>query len=92
MELNDIIEKFGFSPKGVGIRHRGYWIVDAIEDEEEYVGAKIGYLVVSARDGMDNIIDEDAFSKPNYVGNVEDESDMTYRYYYFSPLPATSGE
>jgi hypothetical protein len=30
MELEDVITKFGVNPTTVGLRHRGWWIVDKI--------------------------------------------------------------
>lgn len=86
MEIEQIIEKFGVNPKKIGNRYRGHWIVDKVDDEEEYGGAKIGYLCVKARDGGSNVIDIDSLKIPNCVGTSQDNWDCTYQYYYFKPL------
>ncbi|HEY8341535.1 MAG TPA: hypothetical protein VIK75_00795 [Calditerricola sp.] len=77
--------RFGFDPEEIGVRHRGWWIVERIEDEEQYAGAQIGDLCVKTRDG--EYLDDEALKKPNYRGVAWDTFDPTYVYYYFSPLP-----
>ena len=86
MEKEEIIKKFGFDPIRVGLRHRGYWIIEKIEDEEIQGHAEIGYLCVKARDGGGNEIDTEAFKIGNCVGTAEDGFDETYRYYYYKPI------
>lgn len=76
--------RFGFDPEEIGVRHRGWWIVERIEEEEECAGAQIGDLCVKARDGEE--LSEEARSKPNYRGVAWDSVDPTYVYYYFAPL------
>lgn len=86
LDKDEVFEKFGFQPNAVGLRNRGWWIVEKIEDEESAGGASIGDLCVKARDGASNPMDMHAFKIPNCVGTAEDGFDCTYRYYYFSPL------
>lgn len=86
MEKEEIIKLFGINPDTIGLRNRGYWIIDSIDDEERYGNADIGYLCVKARDGGGNPMDIDAIKIPNCVGTSEDGFDCTYRYYYFKPL------
>jgi len=82
----DIKNKFGLDPENIGLRHRGYWIVKEIEDEEENAGAEIGDLCIKARDGGYNSIDNNAFNYSNFRGTTQDFFDSTYRYYYYKPL------
>lgn len=86
MELDEAIAKFGFDPRTVGNRHRGWWIVAEIDSEEEQGNAQIGDLCVKARDGASNPIDPDAFRVGKCVGSSQDGFDCTYRYYYYRPL------
>jgi len=85
-EIQDIIDKFGVNPNSVGNRPRSFWIIDKIEDEEEYGNAQIGDLCVKTRDGASNPIDPEAFKIGNCVGSSEDGFDCTYRYYYYKAL------
>ena len=84
--------KFGFDPNTIGLRFRGWWIVDTIEEEEELGNAQIGYLCVKARDGAYNRVDAKACQHPNFVGTSEGGFDRTYRYYYYKPLEEISSE
>ena len=83
---DDVIARFGFDPESVGIRHRGFWIVCKIEDEESEACAQIGDLCVKARDGGGNPPDCTASRFPNYRGTSCDGFDCTYRYYFYAPL------
>lgn len=87
LKIEKIIEKFGVNPETIGLKHRGYWIVTEVEEEEEYGNAKIGYLCVKTRDGGSNPMDMNVLKIPNCVGTSEDGFDCTYRYYYFEPKP-----
>lgn len=80
------VQVFGVDPETIGLRYRGWWILDEIEDEESAGNAQIGFLAVRARDGGGNSVDMDALKLPNCVGTAQDTFDCTYRYYYFSPL------
>lgn len=87
--VDDVIKRFGFDPTRIGLRHRSWWIVSEIEDEEERGGAQIGDLCVKARDGGLNPIDTNAFRSGNCVGSACDGFDQTYRYYYYRALTHT---
>ena len=82
----EVEAKYGFDPETIGLRHRGWFIVEVIEDEENQAGAEIGDLAVRTRDGGYNAPDPAAFRKANYRGTACDGFDMTYRYYYYKPL------
>lgn len=82
----DAIARFGFNPECVGERHRGFWIVDRVEDEEESAGASLGDLCIKARDGSGNPPDCNAGSFGRYIGTAEDGFDSTYRYYYYRAI------
>ena len=83
---------YGFNPETVGIRHRGWWIVEQLDEDEIDAGAKIGDLCVKSRDGGSNPPDMDAGAKGLYRGTVCDAFDYTYRYYYYAPIKeATNG-
>ena len=86
MEKENAIETFGFDPEQVGLRNRGWWIVDGIGEREETAGAQVGDLCVYTRDGASNPPDPEAFRKENYRGTAQDDFDCTFRYYYFKPL------
>ena len=86
METSDVNRIYGFDPMDIGLRHRYWWIVEVLDEEDRIAGAKVGDLCVKARDGASNPPDPNAFKKPNYRGTVQDEFDCTYRYYYFAPL------
>jgi hypothetical protein len=86
MTKEEAIEIFGVNPEAVGHRYRGWWIVEAIDSEEETGNAKLGYLCVKTRDGGGNPVSADAFKVGNCVGSSEDWFDRTYRYYYYAPL------
>ena len=77
---------YGITPSHIGIRHRGWWIVEEIESEEEAAGAHIGDLCVKSRDGGSNPPDCSVGGALNYMGTIEDFFDCTYRYYYFRPI------
>lgn len=80
--------KFGVNPTTIGNRHRGWWIVDKVDEEEEHGNAMAGDLCVKARDGASNPIDPDAFRVGKCVGSAQDGFDCTYRYYYYRALDA----
>jgi len=82
IKIRDI---FGLDPTKIGIRHRGFWIIDEPDPYSNY--EKKGYLCVEARDGASNSPDCSVGLYPNYVGTEEDSFDRTYRYYYFKPSP-----
>lgn len=90
MTKEEAIEVFGFDPTTVGYRHRGWWVVEEVEFEEECGNAQVGDLCVKARDGGSNPIDPNAFRVGNCVGSSTDGFDSTYRYYYYRPLSARS--
>ena len=95
MEINNIINIFGFDPETIGLRHRSWWILSELSelDEEDInAGAKIGYLIVKARDGSSNPIDVNALKLSNFHNTICDDIDSTYRYYYFKPLPEVGDE
>ncbi len=89
MEIN-YQKQFGIDPKSIGARYREHGIVESIDSEEACAGAEIGDLIVRTRDNGIDYIDTDALALPNYRGTSTDSFDCTYRYYYFSPLPAVS--
>lgn len=82
-EIKDMIKIYGINPKKIGKRNRCWAIVDKIEEEEEYAGAKIGDLRIRTRDGGYNPIDDKALRIKNFVGTANDSFDCTYRYYYY---------
>lgn len=86
MDEQTVIETFGLKPTSIGLRHRGWWIVDEIESEEETAGAQLGDLCVKTRDGGSNPIDMEALKRDNCVGSAQDGFDYTYRYYYFRAI------
>lgn len=86
ISLDQVRGQFGLDPETIGLRHRGWWIVAEVEDEEKQGNAKVGYLCVIARDGGGNPVDVEAFRHPNCVGSATDGFDYTFRYYYFRPL------
>ena len=86
MTKENVIKMFGVDPENVGKRHRGWWIVEEIENEEKCAGAEIGDLCVKTRDGASNPIDPNAFKVGNCIGSQEDGFDCTYRYYYYRKL------
>lgn len=90
--LDEIQTRFGINPEAVGYRPRGWWIVERIDDEEEYANAQLGDLCVKTRDGGSNPIDPDAFRVGNCVGSSCDGWDETYRYYYYRELVAPKKE
>ena len=85
-EIEEIKEKFGFDPREVGNRHRGFWIIEEIEEEEAMVGAGIGDLCIKTRDGGGNPPDCNAGNYGNYIGTSQDGFDLTYRYYYYREM------
>lgn len=90
--VEDVVERFGVNPEGVGNRPRGWWIVEEVEDEEEQGNALVGDLCVKTRDGGSNPIDPDAFRQGHCVGSSCDGFDCTYRYYYYRALPTPPKE
>lgn len=89
MTIDEVKAKFGIDPDNTGNRPRGWWIVDKIDEEEEYGNAQIGDLCVKTRDGGSNPISPEAFKVGNCVGSSCDGFDGTYRYYYYRALPAS---
>ena len=85
-DAENAVCRFGFDPATIGLRHRGWWIIDEPDEDDARAGAKKGYLCVKARDGASNPPDTKAGLYPNYVGTTQDDYDCTYRYYYYSPL------
>jgi len=81
MTREEARQRYGFDPEGMGLRHRGWWIVD----EKDGMATK-GDLCVCARDGGGNDPDCSVDKHPNYKGSEEDCGDCTYLYYYFAPL------
>ena len=81
MNREDIIKHFGIDPENVGIRPREWWIVEEIDDDEKRMGVSIGDLCIMTRDG--EYLDPDACKAVGYIGSYVDETDHTYRYYYF---------
>lgn len=79
-------EEFGFDPRSIGNRYRTHWIIVEPDEDDESVGAEVGYLCVRARDGASNSMDYDAIRMPNFLATQEDGFDRTYRYYWFKPL------
>lgn len=92
MTKEEVIAAFGVDPDTVGLRPRGWWILDKIDDEEEYGNAQIGDLCVKTRDGGSNPIDPIAFTVGNYVGSSQDGFDCTYRYYYYRRTDGSPSE
>ncbi|MBE3589980.1 MAG: hypothetical protein IMW98_08540 [Firmicutes bacterium] len=90
--VEEVMARYGVDPRSIGLRHRGWWIVTEIEDEEEQAGAKIGDLCVKARDGGCNAPDPAAFRAPSFRGTACDSFDETYRYYYFAPLEEATAD
>lgn len=82
-EAHQIIAIFGFDPETIGLRHRGFWIIEKPDEDDQSVGAKTGDLCVKARDGASNPIDAGAFKVGECIGSVQDSFDCTYRYYYY---------
>ena len=82
----EAVKRFGLDPESVGLRHRGWWVVEKIEEEEEWGHASVGDLCVKARDGGSNEPDMSVGRYENYRGSSCDGFDCTYRYYYFAPL------
>lgn len=92
MDLEEIKTAFGFDPKSVGNRHRGFWIVDELDSEERFAGAQVGDLCIKSRDGASNPPDCKAGSFGKFVGTSEDRFDPTYRYYYYCRLDSAVGK
>lgn len=88
MELEKIVETFGFDPKKVGLRHRGFWVVDTPDEDDEANGVVAGDLIVKARDGASNEPHSEAEAYGKFKTTFEDSFDSTYRYYVYSPLTA----
>lgn len=92
MELEEAEKIFGINPTEVGLRFRGWWILDkddANEFNEDFhlsEPVEVGYLCVRARDGSGNSPDSSAYLLPNFTDTCEDDFDNTYRYYFFKPL------
>lgn len=90
--MENVKTAFGLVPEEIGLRFRGWYILnkdDAKEyNEDFYLGEPVeeGYLCVRARDGASNPCDSDAFRHPNFITTCEDDFDNTYRYYFFKPL------
>lgn len=70
---------YGFDPRKIGLRPRGFW-------EEN------GELVIEARDGGGNDVDFYAAKHGSFVGSECDEFDCTYRYYRYAPLEKAARE
>ena len=83
----DVIARFGVDPEQVGNRPRGWWILDSLDETDEWAGAQVGDLCVKTRDGGGNPIDPEAFRIGQCVGSMQDSYDCTYRYYYYRALP-----
>jgi hypothetical protein len=83
---DEIVNTFGFDPRDIGIRYRSWWIVGALGEAERDAQANIGDLCVMGRDGGSNTPDMSVGRYPNFVGTAQDWFDVTYRYYYFTPL------
>ena len=86
MTKEEAIAKYGIDPETIGLRHRGWWIVGKIEDEEEQGNAQLGDLCVKARDGGSNQVDVNAFRVGQCVGSSQDGFDCTYRYYFYRAI------
>jgi len=82
-EINQFMDLYGFNPFHIGLRNRGFWVVEEIEREEDIAGAKVGDLCVKTRDGGDNPEDDSVYKISNFVGTSCDSFDPTFRYYYF---------
>lgn len=90
MTSEDVEKVFGFRPETIGLRHRGWWIIENPDEDDESVGAVKGDLCVKARDGASNPVDVDAFKQGECMGTVQDSFDYTYRYYYYKRPHGTS--
>lgn len=86
MTREEVIEKYGVDPQLIGLRNRGWWILEELDEADIRAGAQKGDLGVKARDGSSNPTDMDALKKENCVGTSEDDFDCTYRYYYFRKI------
>lgn len=86
MTVREVIKGFGFNPQDVGVRHRGWWMIENPDETDLQIGAEKGFLCVKARDGASNFMDDTVDKIKNYVGTIEDSFDCTYIYYYFKPL------
>lgn len=82
MTTEEAIKEFGFNPEHIGLRHRGWWVIEDDKDDD----APKGSLCVSARDGGNQERDAGAYKKENYISCVQDDTDVTYVYYHFKPL------
>ena len=85
MNKEEIVKKFGFDPEEVGLRHRSYWIIEELDEDDKAIGANVGDLCIRARDGGDNPQDYSAEEYGDYIGSSEGW-DITYRYYYYRPI------
>lgn len=93
MSKADAVRVFGFDPETIGLRHRAWWVLEEVDYTDHMAGAKVGDLIVRARDGGGNEPDMSVGMHPNYRGTACDDFDVTYRYYYFAPLAEpTEGE
>jgi hypothetical protein len=86
MTIEEIKACYGFDPRTVGLRHRGYWIVKEVKENEKQASVIVGDLCIAARDGGSNPCDAHAGGKGRYVGNITDDYDCTYRHYYYRPI------
>lgn len=84
--IEAIQSEYGVNPESIGLRHRGWWIVDDVDIEEEQAGAQLGDLCVKARDGASNPLDTDALKAGRFVGTSQSAFDTTYRFYFFRKL------
>ena len=85
----EVIKRYGLNPEDIGLRHRGWWVVDELDFDDEYYGVEIGDLCVEARDGDEP--DMDVGKYENYRCSYCDPFDRTYRYYFFKPLFGKEG-
>lgn len=90
--LESIKKTFGFYPENIGLRFRGFSVIEEVDERERTVGITKGCLCVRARDGSTNPVDMKALKLTNCVTSFEDDFDNTYRYYYFSPLEKIEDE
>ena len=81
--VKEIKKVFGFDPREVGNRPRGFEIVESVEEEEHLAGAQVGDLCIETRDGASNPPDMKAGTFGNYLGTACNGFDSTYRYYYY---------
>lgn len=86
MTKEEVKEQFGFNPETIGIRYRGWWIVEQIETEEKTLDVQYGDLCIKSRDGAGNPIDLSAERYGHYLGSIEDGFDTTYRYYFYRKI------